>query len=1250
MTPALAADRATVPELPAWVLSDPPRGGAASPLATVMAPLAGLLVLRWTAFLEAEEEAVAAFDDRPFTPVLPAALRRPTWGERAAPAGRFVAGLELWTPHQGAALGRHAGLVVPLVRKSAQEAPEIFAALLAWVAGLDFETAQGRAAAAAAFERLLARGLETQGRSCGELLTPGPVAELMVEIADPRPGDQVYDPCCGIGGLLMAAARRLESAVAHQGPGGERDLRQQGLFGVEIDPAAVAIALARLALAGFENLGLARGDALERALPEPAGSGEAPGFDCILAAPPWSGRIGAAVRPYPVPGGGIENLFLQHAMAHLRPGGRAVLALSQGSLFRLGADREVRRTLLSELRVEGVFALPEGALAPCTLLPASLVLFRRAAPRHHVRFVRVPKNATLPGDLPALLAEAGERPEERVPDAEVWDVPVASLAARDYELLDKRTGALELESALARLTSADPRLRLVPLDGLAEVFPGASGCPLLGGDLLMATSGMAGEVGTVVEAHLGHLAAAAGDLAVIRPRAEVTAAFLAALLGSPGYREWIAGHASGSALQHLSLQVLRRLVVPVPPVPVQAAVLRQLAGGGDALALLLRSTIGGGTDPLGAWLEQPVFLVLLRESPASLDAAKTLSAVGRTLLQLRSLPNPTALRWRTAAVELGTVLAGLDLLPEGAPRLAVLELARGRSAAVRQSLATDASPAGSRLRLLLAGLERLLDEAVGTLLRPVSIDLSAAPAEVVVGVPTEVRLQLRNSTLVGLRSLLLATEPNVGTGSTGYLAEGASAIVPVTVVASDAGLPFEIALRWEAVRLDGAPARGEARLELAVRSTREAVRARDLGPSPYIVGNPVDREEMFYGRADVLARIRRQVGAATHANVILLEGNRRTGKTSLLAQLQKKEALRGWLPVYCSFQDAEGDETRTGISTRNVYRLLARTVAWTLFDAGIPTWFAGAPLPPEKPPEKPPGKRPWKVELRAALDHVFAADHPFETFAEYLEGALAAARPHRLLLLLDEFDKLQEGIDAGVTSPQVPENLRHLLQHQAGLSAILSGSRRLKHLREESWSALFGLGYRIGLGALPFADACRLVTEPVADRLHYLPNARARLVELCASQPFLVQSLANRVFEWAAESGERTITTGVVDENAAVMVQDNEHFQTLWDSARTARRRLVLALCQRLTAGPDAVSLDLLLGRLAAYGVRVPRPSLLGDDVEHLRELEIIDLDKSYRGGTYRITVPLLGMWIAASVDFDDVVTRAREEAEETPS
>lgn len=122
---------------------------------------------------------------------------------------------------------------------------------------------------------------------------------------------------------------------------------------------------------------------------------------------------------------------------------------------------------------------------------------------------------------------------------------------------------------------------------------------------------------------------------------------------------------------------------------------------------------------------------------------------------------------------------------------------------------------------------------------------------------------------------------------------------------------------------------------MLVKSTRDDVLAGDLGASPYIVGNPVDREEMFFGRSDVLDRIKRQLGSATNANVILLEGNRRTGKTSILRQLQKPDALSGWIAVYCSFQDAEGDESRAGISTRNVYRLMARTLGWSLYDVGV---------------------------------------------------------------------------------------------------------------------------------------------------------------------------------------------------------------------------------------------------------------------------------------------------------------------------
>ena len=249
--------------------------------------------------------------------------------------------------------------------------------------------------------------------------------------------------------------------------------------------------------------------------------------------------------------------------------------------------------------------------------------------------------------------------------------------------------------------------------------------------------------------------------------------------------------------------------------------------------------------------------------------------------------------------------------------------------------------------------------------------------------------------------------------------------------------------------------------------------------------------------------------------------------------------------------------------------------------------------------------------------------------------------------MLDEFDKLQEGIDAGITSPQVPENIRHLLQHQPGLSAILTGSRRLKRLREEYWSALFGIGHRIELSMLAFDEARRLVTEPVEGRLNYLPHARDRVVNMCAGHPFLIQSLCNRVFERAVSGGGPTITLDAVERAAMEMVRDNEHFRTLWDYAGSARRRLLLALCDRFSEEPDAVNLDLLGAKLRDYEVPFRRATDLADDIDELRELELLDVDGSYRSGTYRLSVPLMANWLRMNVNFGELLVRARQEAME---
>jgi type I restriction enzyme M protein len=248
--------------------------------------------------------------------------------------------------------------------------------------------------------------------------------------------------------------------------------------------------------------------------------------------------------------------------------------------------------------------------------------------------------------------------------------------------------------------------------------------------------------------------------------------------------------------------------------------------------------------------------------------------------------------------------------------------------------------------------------------------------------------------------------------------------------------------------------------------------------------------------------------------------------------------------------------------------------------------------------------------------------------------------------MLDEFDKLQEGIDAGITSPQVPENIRYIIHKYPKLSAILTGSRRLKRLREEYWSALFGFGHRIGISALPLEAARLLVTRPVEGRLVYVDEARDRLVELCACHPFLVQSLCNRVFEDAVRNRIRTITVSIVETAAQEMVQDNEHFRTLWGYAGTDRRRVLLALIERLSAGPDPVAFSLLEAKLEELGVPIPPGERLGDDIEFLRELELLNLDSHASITAYKLAVPLLGDWIHRNVDFDDVRQKASQEGQ----
>ena len=355
----------------------------------MLGPLAALLIAKWAGYDESEREAIAAFDEKAFTPELPDALRLPAWDRPVeAHAGAVADALNGMSARsgEGGAPACYVARVAPVVTRAVERSRPLFERLHAWVHKLDLGTPEGRSLAACLFDDALRGVVDRQGRLVGEFTTPERVADLMLELANPEPGEKVYDPCFGFGELLVGAVRRMRAAARTNPLRGSVDVGDSGVFGVELDRTSYVIGLCRTLLAGVDCPFLELGDALRRPPPRNEATD---GFDCILAAPPWGVRTSrTSAGQFPFPSRNTESLFLQHVMANLRLGGRAVVALPESMLFRSG-ERRVRKALLSDCSVDAVVSLPAGAFAPWTCISVSLLLFRRAVPRSTVRFVSI---------------------------------------------------------------------------------------------------------------------------------------------------------------------------------------------------------------------------------------------------------------------------------------------------------------------------------------------------------------------------------------------------------------------------------------------------------------------------------------------------------------------------------------------------------------------------------------------------------------------------------------------------------------------------------------------------------------------------------------------------------------------------------------------------------------------------------------------------------------------------------------------
>ncbi|MGW6404113.1 N-6 DNA methylase [Streptomyces sp. NPDC055134] len=190
------------------------------------------------------------------------------------------------------------------------------------------------------------------------LQRPQNVARLLVDALQPGKG-RVYDPCCGLGGLLVEAAR---SATAEGNS--PADL---ALFGQELNADTARLARMNLGVRGLGTAGIHRSDTLEHDLLPTVEA------DVVLARPPFSLKWHPkAMDPrwrYGVPPrSNADFSWLQHALHKLSAQGSAGVILGAGSMFRGSTEATIRKAMVEDDVVACIVALP-AALFTATGIP-----------------------------------------------------------------------------------------------------------------------------------------------------------------------------------------------------------------------------------------------------------------------------------------------------------------------------------------------------------------------------------------------------------------------------------------------------------------------------------------------------------------------------------------------------------------------------------------------------------------------------------------------------------------------------------------------------------------------------------------------------------------------------------------------------------------------------------------------------------------------------------------------------------------
>jgi len=367
--------------------------------------------------------------------------------------------------------------------------------------------------------------------------------------------------------------------------------------------------------------------------------------------------------------------------------------------------------------------------------------------------------------------------------------------------------------------------------------------------------------------------------------------------------------------------------------------------------------------------------------------------------------------------------------------------------------------------------------------------------------------------------------------------------------------------------------------------------------NPYIAGAPVVETSMFFGREDVFSWIERSLAGKFVDHILVLHGQRRVGKTSVLKQIPN------FLPnKYIQvFFDLQG---RTNTTLDRFLWWLAREITRTL-------------------------KQEREISLQRPDREAFANDPDF-LINEFIPNLKPLLGDQMLLLTFDEFDTLDQPEIRETLAVPLIAYLRRLMETDwlNFVFSIGSSGDKLENM-QASYTDFFKSALYRKISFLTREDCYRLITKPVEGTIQYDRSAVNRIVEITSGHPYFTQLMCHELFSQCQKTGDRRVQLEDVEAILGdVIERGTVNLKFIWDEASDLEKWILAGLAQLEGNASNQAVAQLLREQRVRFS-----ESDLNSGIIHLRDKDVITQDN-------RFIIHLMRMWLQANRSMD----RVREE------